>query len=641
MDNKEKALLCHKEWNGKLETVAKSKVKTREDLAIAYTPGVAEPCKVIAEDKTAAYTYTWKANTVAVVSDGSAVLGLGNIGPYAAMPVMEGKCVLFKEFGNVNAVPICLDTQDTEEIIQAVKNIAPGFGGINLEDISAPRCFEIEERLKEMLDIPVFHDDQHGTAIVVLAGIINGLRVTGKKKEDCRVVVNGAGSAGVAITKLLLTYGFKHVTMCDREGIIGKDYPNLNWMQKKMTEVTNLENASGTLADALRGADIFVGVSAPNIVTPEMVSSMNKDAILFAMANPVPEIMPDVAKAAGAKVVGTGRSDFPNQVNNVIAFPGIFRGALEAHATQITEEMKLAAAEALAALVSDEELNEDFIMPEAFKAKIRDGTLSYGGCAFCSAGGSGDFAADAFLPVSEQFIQARQKIAAKTHCQKFIAYFQSFTNTYAPVDVLRQLYSEAMAPEEIVALSIGTRSDCLPPETLELLSDLNQEKPIWIELGLQSIHAKTLSAMNTHTTVAQFDAAVSKLHALGISVIAHVILGFPGETKEMMKDTVRHVAALPVSGIKLQLLHVLRGTALAEQYQLHPFPMMELDEYSDFVIDCLELLPPDMVVHRLTGDGPRSLLLAPSWSTDKKRILNTIHRRLKERNTRQGEHFYG
>lgn len=372
MDNKEKALLCHKEWNGKLETVAKSKVKTREDLAIAYTPGVAEPCKVIAEDKTAAYTYTWKANTVAVVSDGSAVLGLGNIGPYAAMPVMEGKCVLFKEFGNVNAVPICLDTQDTEEIIQAVKNIAPGFGGINLEDISAPRCFEIEERLKEMLDIPVFHDDQHGTAIVVLAGIINGLRVTGKKKEDCRVVVNGAGSAGVAITKLLLTYGFKHVTMCDREGIIGKDYPNLNWMQKKMTEVTNLENASGTLADALRGADIFVGVSAPNIVSPEMVSSMNKDAILFAMANPVPEIMPDVAKAAGAKVVGTGRSDFPNQVNNVIAFPGIFRGALEAHATQITEEMKLAAAEALAALVSDEELNEDFIMPEAFDPRVAE-----------------------------------------------------------------------------------------------------------------------------------------------------------------------------------------------------------------------------------------------------------------------------
>ena len=372
MDNKEKALLCHKQWNGKLETIAKSKVNSREDLAIAYTPGVAEPCKVIAEDKSAAYTYTWKANTVAVVSDGSAVLGLGNIGPYAAMPVMEGKCVLFKEFGDVNAVPICLDTQDTEEIIATVKNIAPGFGGINLEDISAPRCFEIEERLKEMLDIPVFHDDQHGTAIVVLAGIINGLRVTGKKKKDCKVVVNGAGSAGVAITKLLLTYGFKHVTMCDRKGIIGKDYPNLNWMQKKMTEVTNLENASGTLADALKGADIFVGVSAPNIVTPEMVSSMNKDAILFAMANPVPEIMPDVAKAAGAKVVGTGRSDFPNQVNNVIAFPGIFKGALEGRATQITEEMKLAAAEALAALVSDDEINEDFIMPEAFDPRVAE-----------------------------------------------------------------------------------------------------------------------------------------------------------------------------------------------------------------------------------------------------------------------------
>ena len=372
MDNKEKALKCHEEWNGKLETIAKSKVNSREDLAIAYTPGVAEPCKVIAKDKELAYKYTWKSNTVAVVSDGSAVLGLGNIGPYAAMPVMEGKCVLFKEFGNVNAVPICLDTQDTDEIIAAVKNIAPGFGGINLEDISAPRCFEIEERLKEILDIPVFHDDQHGTAIVVLAGIINGLRVTGKKKEDCKVVVNGAGSAGVAITKLILKYGFKTVTMCDRHGIIGKDYPDLNWMQKKMTEVTNIDNASGTLADALKGADIFVGVSAPNIVTPEMVASMNKDSILFAMANPVPEIMPDAAKAAGARIVGTGRSDFPNQVNNVIAFPGIFRGALEGRARQITEEMKLAAAEALAHLVSDEELNDDFIMPEAFDPRVAD-----------------------------------------------------------------------------------------------------------------------------------------------------------------------------------------------------------------------------------------------------------------------------
>lgn len=366
----EKALALHEKWQGKLETVSKTPVKTREDLSLAYTPGVAEPCKVIAENKEAAYTYTWKSNTVAVVSDGSAVLGLGNIGPHAAMPVMEGKAVLFKEFGGVNAVPICLDTQDTEEIIKAVTYLAPGFGGINLEDISAPRCFEIEERLKEILDIPVFHDDQHGTAIVVLAGIINGLKVVGKQKEDCKVVVNGAGSAGVAITKLLLTYGFPHVIMCDKVGIIGKDTEGLNWMQQKMTEVTNPENVSGTLADALKGADIFVGVSAPNIVTPDMVSSMNRDSILFAMANPVPEIMPDVAKAAGARVVGTGRSDFPNQVNNVVAFPGIFKGALEGRAVQITEEMKVAAAQAIAALVPEEQLNEDNIMPEAFDPKV-------------------------------------------------------------------------------------------------------------------------------------------------------------------------------------------------------------------------------------------------------------------------------
>ncbi len=366
----EKAVFLHKQWHGKIETTSKAPVKSREDLSIAYTPGVAAPCRIIAEDKDAAYTYTLKANTVAVVSDGSAVLGLGNIGPEAAMPVMEGKCVLFKEFGNVNAFPICLSTQDPDEIVAAVKAIAPTFGGINLEDISAPRCFEIEERLKAELDIPVFHDDQHGTAIVVLAGIINGLKVVGKKKEDCRVVVNGAGSAGVAITKLLLRYGFVHVTMCDRDGIIHKDYPNLNWMQKQMTEVTNLEQKTGTLADALVNADIFVGVSAPNIVTPEMVSSMNSDAIIFAMANPVPEIMPDVAKAAGARVVGTGRSDFPNQVNNVVAFPGIFKGALEGRATQITEEMKLAAANALANLVSDDQLNEDFILPEAFDPRV-------------------------------------------------------------------------------------------------------------------------------------------------------------------------------------------------------------------------------------------------------------------------------
>lgn len=367
-----KALQQHALWNGKLDVVSKSPVKTREDLSIAYTPGVADPCKVIAKDPAAAYTYTMKANTVAVISDGSAVLGLGNIGALAAMPVMEGKCVLFKEFANVNAIPIVLDTQDTEEIIKTVANLAPTFGGINLEDISAPRCFEIEERLKAMLDIPVFHDDQHGTAIVVLAGVINALRVTGKKKEDCKVVVNGAGSAGIAITKLLLRYGFEHVTMCDKLGIIGKSYPELNWMQEKMTEVTNLSNQTGTLADALKGADIFVGVSAPNIVTAEMVASMNKDAILFAMANPVPEIMPDVAKAAGARVVGTGRSDFPNQVNNVIAFPGIFKGALEGRAPQITEEMKLAAAKAIAGLVSDEELHEDFIMPEPFDPRVAD-----------------------------------------------------------------------------------------------------------------------------------------------------------------------------------------------------------------------------------------------------------------------------
>ena len=372
MTTNEKALMLHEQWNGKLETVSKTPVKSREDLSLAYTPGVAEPCKVIAEDREAAYKYTMKANTVAVVSDGSAVLGLGNIGPYAAMPVMEGKAVLFKEFGGVNAVPICLDTQDTEEIIKAVTWLAPGFGGINLEDISAPRCFEIEERLKEILDIPVFHDDQHGTAIVVLAGIINALKVAHKKKEDCKVVVNGAGSAGVAITKLLLTYGFPNIVMCDKVGIVSKDTEGLNWMQKKMTEVTNPNNETGTLADAMRGADIFVGVSAPGIVSKEMVASMNRDAILFAMANPVPEIMPDLAKEAGAKVVGTGRSDFPNQVNNVVAFPGIFRGALEGRATQITEEMKLAAAIAIAGLVPDEELNEDNIMPEAFDPKVAD-----------------------------------------------------------------------------------------------------------------------------------------------------------------------------------------------------------------------------------------------------------------------------
>ncbi len=372
MTIQEQALALHREWNGKLETVSKTPVNSREALSLAYTPGVAEPCKVIAKDKEAAYQYTMKANTVAVVSDGSAVLGLGNIGPHAAMPVMEGKAVLFKEFGGVNAVPICLDTQDTEEIIKAVTWLAPAYGGINLEDISAPRCFEIEERLKEILDIPVFHDDQHGTAIVVLAGIINALKVVGKQKENCRVVVNGAGSAGVAITKLLLTYGFTNVILCDKVGIVSTSTEGLNWMQEKMAEITNPDHMTGTLADALKGADIFVGVSAPNIVTPEMVRSMASDSILFAMANPTPEIMPDVAKAAGARVVGTGRSDFPNQINNVVAFPGIFKGALEGRATQITEEMKLAAAAAIAGLGPDEALSEDNIMPEAFDPKVAE-----------------------------------------------------------------------------------------------------------------------------------------------------------------------------------------------------------------------------------------------------------------------------
>ena len=372
MTNDELAIELHEKWHGKLSTTAKASVKTKEDLAVAYTPGVAAPCRIIAENKEEAYKYTIKSNTIAVVSDGSAVLGLGNIGPEAAMPVMEGKCVLFKEFGDVNAFPICLDTQDTEEIIACVKAIAPTFGGINLEDISAPRCFEIEERLKKELNIPVFHDDQHGTAIVVLSGIINALRLTGKKREECHIVVNGAGAAGVAITKLLLTYGFEDIIMCNSKGIIEKDNPHLNWMQKEMLSVTNLHEKKGSLANAMKGTDIFIGVSAPNIVTEEMVASMNKDSIIFAMANPTPEIMPDLAKKAGAKVVGTGRSDFPNQINNVVAFPGIFKGALEGRATQISEEMKLEAAYAIANLISDEELSEDYIMPEPFDPRVKD-----------------------------------------------------------------------------------------------------------------------------------------------------------------------------------------------------------------------------------------------------------------------------
>ncbi len=372
MTTAEKAMQMHEEWNGKIETIAKSKVKTREDLAIAYTPGVAEPCKVIAKDPELAYKYTMKANTIAVVSDGSAVLGLGNIGAKAAMPVMEGKAVLFKEFGGVNAVPICLDTQDTEEIIKAVTYLAPGFGGINLEDISAPRCFEIEERLKATLDIPVFHDDQHGTAIVVLAATINALKIVDKPKESCKIVVNGAGSAGVAITKLLLRYGFKNIIMVDRTGAIASDRTDLNSSKKEMLTLTNPDDEKGGLADVVKNADIFVGVSAPDTMTADMVKSMATDPIIFAMSNPIPEIMPDVAKAAGARIVGTGRSDFPNQINNVVAFPGIFKGALEGRARQITEEMKLAAAEAIASLVSDDELCEDMIMPEAFDPRVAD-----------------------------------------------------------------------------------------------------------------------------------------------------------------------------------------------------------------------------------------------------------------------------
>lgn len=372
MTTSEKALMLHEAWKGKVETVSKARVASREDLALAYTPGVAEPCRAIAQDPEAVYKYTIKSNTIAIVSDGSAVLGLGNIGPLAAMPVMEGKAVLFKEFGSVNAFPICLDTQDTGEIIETIVRIAPAFGGVNLEDISAPRCFEIEETLKKRLNIPVFHDDQHGTAIVVLAGIINSLKVTSRKREDCRVVVNGAGSAGVAITKLLLTYGFSNITMCDKAGILYKGAEGLNWMQEAMMDVTNLERKSGALADAMKGADIFIGVSAPGIVSQEMVASMKKDSILFAMANPVPEIMPELAKAAGARVVGTGRSDFPNQVNNVLVFPGIFKGALEGRAAAITEKMKLAAAQAIAGLVADNELNEDNILPEAFDPRVAD-----------------------------------------------------------------------------------------------------------------------------------------------------------------------------------------------------------------------------------------------------------------------------
>lgn len=370
MTNSEKALKMHEEWHGKIETCAKSHVNSREDLAIAYTPGVAEPCKVIARDPEAAYTYTMKSNTVAVVSDGSAVLGLGNIGALAAMPVMEGKAVLFKEFGGVNAVPICLDTQDTEEIIKSIVNIAPAFGGINLEDISAPRCFEIEERLKELLDIPVFHDDQHGTAIVVSAALLNAIKVVGKEMGTLEIVINGAGAAGISIAKMLIQLGFGNVILCDIKGAIYEGADWLNPAQAEMAKVTNKDKKQGTLADVMKGADVFIGVSRPNLVSQDMVRSMNQGAIVFPMANPTPEIMPDEALAAGAAVVGTGRSDFPNQINNVLAFPGIFKGALAVMATDITESMKMAAAKAIASVVKPEQLTAQYILPQAFDPEV-------------------------------------------------------------------------------------------------------------------------------------------------------------------------------------------------------------------------------------------------------------------------------
>jgi malate dehydrogenase (oxaloacetate-decarboxylating) len=364
------ALKMHEDKKGKISIVSKIKIENRDDLSIAYTPGVAEPCRKIHENKDLVYKYTSKSNLVAVVSDGTAVLGLGDIGPEAAMPVMEGKSILFKEFGDVDAFPICLDTKDVDEIVKTVKYLAPTFGGINLEDISAPRCFEIERRLKEELDIPVFHDDQHGTAIVVLAGIINSVKLVKKNIEDVKIVINGAGSAGISICKLLLLYGAKNVVLCDKQGALVKGAEWMNPFQAEMATKTNRSMESGPLAEVIKGKDIFIGVSAPNILNAEMVSTMNKDSIIFAMANPTPEIMPDEAIKGGARVVATGRSDFANQINNVLIFPGIFRGALDVRATDITEEMKLAAAKAISKIISEEELNEEYIIPGAFDKRV-------------------------------------------------------------------------------------------------------------------------------------------------------------------------------------------------------------------------------------------------------------------------------
>ena len=371
MDAHEKALEKHRDWQGKIGTAVKAKVNNAEDLTFAYTPGVAEPCREIAKDETKAYEYTSKANTIAVVSDGSAVLGLGNIGPKAAMPVMEGKAVLFKEFGGVNAVPIVLDTQDADEIIETVKNIAPGFGGINLEDISSPRCVYIEDKLKEILDIPVFHDDQHGTAIVTVAALINALKLVDKKPEDIKLVMSGAGAAGFSCAKLISDLGVKNIIVCDSHGAINKMMLNSgNPVKAQIAEMFNPDDFEGSISEAIKGADVFVGVSAPDVLTSEGVKNMNDNAIVFAMANPVPEIDYNVAKEAGARIVATGRSDFPNQINNVLAFPGIFKGALESHAPQITDQMKMTAAKALASFVKEEQLNEEYIIPSAFEEGI-------------------------------------------------------------------------------------------------------------------------------------------------------------------------------------------------------------------------------------------------------------------------------
>ena len=370
MDYAKESLRLHGEWKGKIEMVTRVPVKTKDDLSLAYTPGVAQPCLEIQKDINKSYELTRRWNMAAVITDGSAVLGLGDIGPEAGMPVMEGKCVLFKAFGDVDAFPICVKTKDVDEFVETVYNISGSFGGINLEDIAAPRCFEIERKLKEKCDIPIFHDDQHGTAVITLAGLTNALKVVGKKKEDVKIVTSGAGAAAIAIVKLLLSSGFKNVTMCDRKGAIYAGRDGLNWIKEEMAQVTNLDKKAGSLADMLVGADVFIGVSAPGMVTKEMVQTMNKDAIIFACANPTPEIFPDEAKAGGARVVSTGRSDYPNQINNVLAFPGIFRGAFDVRASDINEEMKIAASNALANLISDEELNENYIIPAAFDPRV-------------------------------------------------------------------------------------------------------------------------------------------------------------------------------------------------------------------------------------------------------------------------------